>query len=207
MAEKPKLLERFRKALKAEAKHRKNQEGRGYQSKLAKKAKVSKAYLSDIALARKPGSEEVRHRIAEALGYNYNEFIELGGLLLEGNSLEEAKTIIKTKRILRPETDGTIEHLLVIWPELTTQGKKSIYQLARQSRFNTWLKNRKLSDLPDSKEARLKYIWNEVFSEANLAPTYHENIFEMMNEYKEGLLSDLDIFDEAKDHLARALNN
>ncbi len=80
MSEKLKRLECFRSALKAEANDKKQKEGRGYQSRIAKDAKVSKTYLSDIARGEKPGSEEVRHRIALTLGYEYEEFIELGKL-------------------------------------------------------------------------------------------------------------------------------
>lgn len=207
MTEIPKPLLCFRKGLKAEIDRRKREEGRGIQSRLAKDAKISKTYLSDIVREDKPGSELVRHRIAIALSYEYAEFIKLGELLLEGITLEDARQYIKSKRVLRPEADGVIENLLTIWHELSTDEKQSIYLIARQSRFKTWLKKRKLSDLPESKETRLKHIWNEVFSEAKVAPTYNENIFEMMNDYKEGLLSDLDIFDQAKVHLAKILNN
>jgi transcriptional regulator with XRE-family HTH domain len=56
--------------------------GRGTQAMVSKKAGLLPSYVNDILKGRKYGSEEVRRAIAMALGYNYEDFLDLGRELL-----------------------------------------------------------------------------------------------------------------------------
>lgn len=57
--------------------------GRGAQSRLARQQQIDKGYLSAIIKGRKPGSEEVRSKIAEHFQLTYEEMLALGRSLLE----------------------------------------------------------------------------------------------------------------------------
>ena len=65
---------------------------RGAQAQLSRASGVHPPYLNGILKGRKPGTEEVRRRIAEALGYpdrRYEEFLEIGRAILENRPRPE----------------------------------------------------------------------------------------------------------------------
>lgn len=68
----------FQEALRAEIDRRPH----GLQVELAQKCGVKPQYINAIYKGRKPGSETVRRKIADALGYGYEEFLEMGFDLL-----------------------------------------------------------------------------------------------------------------------------
>ena len=93
------------------------QKVRGYQNKLAKKANIGSAsYITDLKQGRRYGSEDVRHRIAEAAGYSYEDFLALGGYknavkepppiynVPVGMTREITELVKKTVEILKSDT-------------------------------------------------------------------------------------------------------
>ncbi|MDR2946600.1 MAG: hypothetical protein LBV79_07645 [Candidatus Adiutrix sp.] len=68
---------------------------RGGQARLSKASGVHPPYLNAILKGHKAGSDDVRRRIAEALGYpgrRYEEFLDLGRALLDHNPRPEYPT-------------------------------------------------------------------------------------------------------------------
>lgn len=68
---------------------------RGGQARLAKASGVHPPYLNAILKGNKPGTDEVRRRIAEALGYpgrKYEEFLDIGRALLDHGLRPEAES-------------------------------------------------------------------------------------------------------------------
>lgn len=63
-------------------------EGRGAQSRLAGQQHIDRGYLNGIVKGRKPGSEEVRVKIAAHFGMAYEEMLALGRRLLAGEEEE-----------------------------------------------------------------------------------------------------------------------
>lgn len=58
-------------------------EGRGAQSGLAGQQNIDRGYLNAIIKGRKPGSEEVRAKIASYFGMTYEDMLVLGRRILE----------------------------------------------------------------------------------------------------------------------------
>ena len=50
---------------------------------------VSSGYITDIHSGKKRGSERVRRKIAKAFGYEYEDFLELGRVIHEGNNTKK----------------------------------------------------------------------------------------------------------------------
>ena len=59
---------------------------------------ISPSEINDIVKGRAAGKEEKRRKIAEELGYRYEEFLAIGRMVLEGKPEEE---IEKTASVLR----------------------------------------------------------------------------------------------------------
>ena len=191
------LLKNFRIALKAVVKDEEGRRGRGVKSKLARDSEISRAYLNDIANEKKPGSEQVRHRISGALGYSYSDFQLLGDVLFKGSTLEDAKRIILNNRLMRPNEDGYIEKILKIWPSLSDKEKVNILQYSQKQQFNCWKKHKKLAQFARKSEERFSYIWGQVCIEEGAVAPFDAAIFELLRQYKLGEISDIDVFQEA----------
>jgi len=81
------------------------QEGRGAQSRLAGQQNIDRGYLNAIVKGRKPGSEEVRAKIASYFDMTYEDMLALGRGLLsrggldisEGKKGNEQKSAAKDK--------------------------------------------------------------------------------------------------------------
>jgi len=74
--------------------HLLTQEGRGAQSRLAGQQKIDRGYLNAIVKGRKPGSEEVRAKIADHFNMTYEDMLTLGRGIL-GRDKNDAS--VKTK--------------------------------------------------------------------------------------------------------------
>ena len=72
----------FENEFKAALLNEKEKAGHGFQADLYRKTKVSRQYINDILNGRKAGGEENRRKIAMALGYAYEEFLDVGYALL-----------------------------------------------------------------------------------------------------------------------------
>jgi transcriptional regulator with XRE-family HTH domain len=59
--------------------------GRGAQRRISEEAGVDPIYLNGILRGHKPGSEDVRAKIASALGMKYEEMLALGRQVLTGS--------------------------------------------------------------------------------------------------------------------------
>jgi len=75
-----KISEYFVAAMSAEIDKR----PRGTKTQLAKLVGTTPSHITDILSGRKYGSEEMKRALAEALGWNYEEFLKYGKCLLEG---------------------------------------------------------------------------------------------------------------------------
>jgi transcriptional regulator with XRE-family HTH domain len=65
--------------------HLVSKKGRGAQEALAKQVRITPQYISRLARGERSGAEDVRRKIASALGYSYDEFLALGRALLRGD--------------------------------------------------------------------------------------------------------------------------
>ena len=75
---------------------------RGVQARIAREAGVQSPYLNAILKGAKPGVDEVRRKIAAALGYPgraYEDFLDIGRTILTG---EPAKTSACTQNVDLP---------------------------------------------------------------------------------------------------------
>jgi transcriptional regulator with XRE-family HTH domain len=68
--------------------HLLTQEGRGTQSRLAGQQKIDRGYLNAIVKGRKPGSEEVRAKIAGYFNMTYEDMLALGRGILSRSETE-----------------------------------------------------------------------------------------------------------------------
>lgn len=66
------------------------EEGRGAQSRLSCEQKIDRGYLNAIVKGRKPGSEEVRMKIAAHFRMTYEEMLAMGRRLLDGDEIQAA---------------------------------------------------------------------------------------------------------------------
>lgn len=64
--------------------HLLKQEGRGSQARLAENQKIDRGYLSAIVRGKKPGSEQIRNKIASHFGMVYEEMLVLGRRIMDG---------------------------------------------------------------------------------------------------------------------------
>ncbi len=64
--------------------HLLKEEGRGAQSRLAETQGIDRGYLSAIVRGKKPGSEQIRNKIALHFGMVYEEMLVLGRRLMDG---------------------------------------------------------------------------------------------------------------------------
>ncbi len=60
-------------------------EGRGAQSRLAKEQGIDPGYLSAIVRGKKPGSEQIRNKIASHFGLVFEEVLVLGRRIMDGD--------------------------------------------------------------------------------------------------------------------------
>ena len=64
--------------------HLLEQEGRGAQARLAENQGIDRGYLSAIVRGKKPGSEQIRNKIASHFGMVYEEMLVLGRRIMDG---------------------------------------------------------------------------------------------------------------------------
>lgn len=202
MGKKPKseLLENFRAALKAEVSDLEKRNGRGVKAKLARDADVAKAYLNDIAMKRKPGSEEVRHRIAKALTYSYSDFQSLGSEILNGKSLDDARKVVAQRRLLQPKEDGYIEKILKIWSDLNKKDKGKLVKHSLILQFRNWKKFPNIKEYPKNSKERFDFIWGEICSDYGFKQAlFDESYVDLIQKYTDGKMTDMVVFGKAKD--------
>ena len=60
----------------------------GFNRRLSEKTGINEQYLSKIINGKKAGTEDVRRRIVEHLGYGYEEFLTQGQTLLSREKLD-----------------------------------------------------------------------------------------------------------------------
>lgn len=81
------MAQSFTNQFQAALTHLLTQEGRGAQSRLASQQKIDRGYLNAIVKGRKPGSEEVRAKIADHFNMTYEDILALGrGILGSGET-------------------------------------------------------------------------------------------------------------------------
>lgn len=64
--------------------HLLKEEGRGAQARLAENQGIDRGYLSAIVRGKKPGSEQIRNKIASHFGMVYEEMLVLGRRIMDG---------------------------------------------------------------------------------------------------------------------------
>ncbi len=64
--------------------HLLEKEGRGAQARLAESQGIDRGYLSAIVRGKKPGSEQIRNKIASHFGMLYEEMLVLGRRIMDG---------------------------------------------------------------------------------------------------------------------------
>lgn len=197
MTDKHTALKAFRTALKREVRDREASLGRKIRTEIAELVGIKRSYLTDIANERKPGSEDVRRRIAQALNYQYGDFIKLGKLLLKGTELEEARHQIYEDQKCKFKPDGIIQELYLYWGELDEVQKHSAMEAIK----NTALKNEKnkldLRGFPTDKNKRFRKIWNIVFETTGLEPVFDNKTFDILVKYSDGSLTDEEVIEKA----------
>jgi transcriptional regulator with XRE-family HTH domain len=86
--------------------HLLTQEGRGAQSRLASQQNIDRGYLNAIVKGRKPGSEEVRAKIADHFNMTYEDMLALGRRILGKGKIEISEG--KKGREQRPAAQNDI---------------------------------------------------------------------------------------------------
>jgi len=81
-------------------------EGRGAQTRLAKKQNIDRGYLNAIVKGRKPGSEKKRGEIAAYFGIDYEDMLSLGRRILNGEENPELFLETRDGKTDIPECDG-----------------------------------------------------------------------------------------------------
>jgi len=76
----------FRAALS----HLLKSEGRGAQARLAESQGIDRGYLSAIVRGKKPGSEQIRNKIASHFGMVYEDMLVLGRRIMDGDDALES---------------------------------------------------------------------------------------------------------------------
>jgi transcriptional regulator with XRE-family HTH domain len=71
-----------------------DEQGRGFNRKLSKIANISESYLSMIIKGERTGSESNRRAISNALGYDYDDFLLRGEVLLDGKDPMDEMAIL-----------------------------------------------------------------------------------------------------------------
>jgi len=119
--------DKFRKALEYFIKKR----GRGIQLKIGQKTGINPVYLNHIIKGRKPGSEEVREKIASFFGLSYENFLALGAWLLEGKNPDEwfmQKALEKDDGVSIPPMISRIVGLLM---DMEEEDLESVYRYTK----------------------------------------------------------------------------
>lgn len=98
--------------------HLLEREGRGAQSCLARKQKIDRGYLNAIIKGRKPGSEEVRGKIADHFNMTYEDMLNLGRSILgrDGARNSEDKTGFEQGTVAQSNHSETDNGLLDFFP-------------------------------------------------------------------------------------------
>lgn len=101
--------------------HLLGQEGRGAQSRLASQQNIDRGYLNAIVKGRKPGSEEVRAKIAGHFNMTYEDMLALGRSILGKNGSEASLKTKGGEDLSTLQDDKTIRYKSVV--ELKTPKK------------------------------------------------------------------------------------
>ena len=92
-------------------------EGRGSQTRLSTQQSIDRGYLNAIIKGRKPGSEDVREKIASHFNLAYEEMLILGRTLLEGDE--------RTKEYTGKCPDGTADQEIpAILSQIADKGER-----------------------------------------------------------------------------------
>lgn len=86
-----------------------HQAGRGAQSHLAGQQKIDRGYLNAIIKGRKPGSEDVRAKIAAHFHLTYEDMLTLGRRILEnrGKDILEGDSDVEQKELIHDKVTET----------------------------------------------------------------------------------------------------
>lgn len=90
------------------------EEGRGAQSRLAGQQNIDRGYLNAIVKGRKPGSEEVRAKIACYFNMTYEDMLALGRGILGGGEGETSLKPKGGKGFSEPQDDNAIPNKSVV---------------------------------------------------------------------------------------------
>ena len=192
------IINCFRLSLKAIMKDLQATQGRTVKKNLALKANVSIPYLNDIALARKAGSEDARNQIAEALGYNYKDFIEIGRILNDGVSLAEAKLRVAKQSSTNGLYDDILKEIVFRWPQLNKSQHNSIYSHVKEELFRNWKHFDLIHDNPGDSATNFRLIWETVCSESGLIVPFGDTTFELL---KNSNIKYADVYFEATNYV------
>jgi hypothetical protein len=95
-------------------------EGRGAQSRLAGLQKIDRGYLNAIIKGRKPGSEEVRAKIADHFNMAYEDMLALGRSILGGKESKNSEGISEPEQGATPLSDNIKDREVI---DLNSVGK------------------------------------------------------------------------------------
>jgi hypothetical protein len=188
----------FRLSLKAIVKDLQATQGKIVKKNLALRADVSMPYLNDIALARKAGSEDARNRIAEALGYNYRDFIEIGRMLHNGVSLTEAKLKITKQSSATVSYDDILKEIVFRWPQLNKTQHNTIFSLLKEELFRNWKHFNTIQEKGGDSVEVFRFIWETVCNESGLIVPFGSTTFELL---KNSDIKNSDIYFEATNYV------
>ncbi len=198
MEEKLKSVECFKTALIAIVRDLQTTRGKTVKADLAAKAETSLTHLSDIATGRKVGSEDIRRRIAEALGYNYCDFIEIGRKLLQGISLSEAKNLVLKKPLSEQFHDEKLKEIVSYWPELTLEQHNLMFANFKDCLFKNWKHYDFIRQLSTEPSKIFHQIWRLTCEDSGEIVPFGESTFALIRSCDMDLAT---IYYEAKNYV------
>jgi transcriptional regulator with XRE-family HTH domain len=119
---------------------------RGIKAKLARAAGISISQLVDILKKRSYGSENTRRKISSALGYQYEDLLDLGKRIVDGGAGSENITLPRQNQILIDDrTSKLIKQVIYISQHM----KEELIYLETISQLIIKIKNRKSGSPPN----------------------------------------------------------
>lgn len=198
------FIDYFRLSLKAVVKDQQLTLGKTVKKTLASQVGISMPYLNDIALARKAGSEDVRHRITGALGYKYLDFIEVGKLLHEGHSLAEAKRLAFSRRPAEGYSTDLAEEINLWSSELPKERQNIVLAFFKEQFFQSWEHYNTAQNIKGKPAEIYRFIWQKVCEESGMILPFGPTTFELLQSSN---LNAADIYYEAKNYVKKIQNS
>ena len=191
----------FRLALKPALEELQNEQGKGARKALASKVETSVQNLNDILYGRKVGSEDLRHRIAEQLGYDYADIIEIGKKVDQGYSFQAAKESVRNDQQASKILDNSLKEIVAGWDDLTQRQQNTIFTHFKEYLYKNWKRYDHIDNVKGSAAEIFQQIWKLQCEDSGVDLPFGESTVALINSEK---MNKIDIFYEARNYVRQA---